>query len=404
MAFLRRALYRTVGRQAQAAARREWQKTAVGQLLNQATGAASGGGRAGGLAEALLHASRFPNSRGLIDLLSSTDAGTLVNEVARYSKAGGADSRLVDQLLDALGPAGKLLRSLASLAGKSSPANSVDRELGAARSLLEAFGYEVLPPPGRETADDLNRGVEAAREFLESRGYRVEPAQQKGSPPGRDSLSSEPRDQPGESPKQKRRRPGERETFPQGVSKTRADGKPRKVVDLDLDGNGGGKNRFPVTHPIVTGQLVRSPESSNVYGFFYNLDTSTLYVRFKFYSPGTGKTDAPGSLYAYSHVPPKVFLRMMDAPSKGTFVWDNLRIRGTVSGHKHDYRLVAVRGGYVPRKATVASDGEWFIGRTVRTRNIRTGELQTISSRLPDRLVRASPNQGTPNRGTPNRG
>jgi hypothetical protein len=37
----------------------------------------------------------------------------------------------------------------------------------------------------------------------------------------------------------------------------------------------------------------------------------------------------------------------------GSWVWDALRIRGTVSGHQKDYELVGIMGNYVPRKATV---------------------------------------------------
>ncbi|MEM6798550.1 MAG: KTSC domain-containing protein, partial [Planctomycetota bacterium] len=281
-----------------------------------------------------------------------------------------------------------------------------------------------------ETAEDLNRGIDAARKFLEEQGFEVKPPSSKAGGSGLGGSSSGGSGGGGVADKDveqaaaevdagqrggaggrgrggSRKQPKGRQepggTLPQGIPKQRADGRDRKVVDLDLDGS-GPKRRFPVSHPIVTRELIRTPESSNVYGFRYDIDRSTLYVRYlQATASGGGKTMGP--LYGYSNVPPDVFLAMIDAPSKGTFIWDRIRIRGTVSGHRYDYRLVAVRHGYVPRKATFTPDGEQFIGRTVRAKRvIGDRKVRTFSSRLPDAPARGTPNRGAPDRGAPNRG
>ena len=160
----------------------------------------------------------------------------------------------------------------------------------------------------------------------------------------------------------------------------------------------------PFAHEVYT------PQSSNVFAFAYDPLTSTLYVTFK--APkinpsavrmsrgrsgarelrGTrgktvvGKSNERGPMYAYFDVPVRVFQRMQLAASKGKFVWDELRIRGTVYGHQYRYRLIqgsvtpGVGGVYIPRRAT--SNG-------FRTRSIPvlgTGKRGYSQSTLPDEV------------------
>jgi hypothetical protein len=166
-----------------------------------------------------------------------------------------------------------------------------------------------------------------------------------------------------------------------------------------------GKRRFPVDHPIVTGEMIPTPHSSNVHSFGYDVEHAYLYVRFNAPAKDNVRTHSPGPIYRYHNVPARIFLAMIAAPSKGTFIWDSIRERGTLSGHKYDYALVGTTNGYVPRKATLRASGEWFVGREVLSDRNRT----LVSSR-PDQLVRPlmpfRPNDGTGgiNRGTPRRG
>ena len=142
---------------------------------------------------------------------------------------------------------------------------------------------------------------------------------------------------------------------------------------------------------------IRTPQSSNVYSFAFVPDSSkrkgTLYITYKaneLHAEGVAverghrgkgqgshqfkgqhghtvgkKTNNPGPVYAYLDVPTTVYNGMMRAQSKGKFVWDKLRVRGTIHGHQYRYQLVQGslidqsdgRGGrlhgiYVPRRAT----------------------------------------------------
>lgn len=133
-------------------------------------------------------------------------------------------------------------------------------------------------------------------------------------------------------------------------------------------------------------------DSSNVYAVGYNGQTKTMRVQYKASAINAaslrgrghsgrnrvrgalGKTvtnmrHGPGPLYDYHGVPYNVFNRILGAGSKGKAIWDNLRIRGTVYGHRYDYELVSAstalvvllqqnappkrvgRVTYVPRKA-----------------------------------------------------
>ena len=164
----------------------------------------------------------------------------------------------------------------------------------------------------------------------------------------------------------------------------------------DLPPGGFNRSRFnPNYTPPLPGEtnplseeIVCVSESSNVYSFSYDYQASTLYVTYQGHkirrsgiSRGrvrrgrgtsrpqligqagrtvTGERGGRGPLYAYYDVPVKVFERMRRAASKGKFVWDELRVRGTVYGHKYRYSLVqgqvstqrGVQGVYIPRKAT----------------------------------------------------
>jgi len=83
----------------------------------------------------------------------------------------------------------------------------------------------------------------------------------------------------------------------------------------------------------------------------------TLIVTFKAWEPGmkqSERPDTPGATYAYSNVSEIKYnlFNSMAESSAGEAVWDYLRLRGTLTGHQHGYRLISVSGDYVPRKAT----------------------------------------------------
>lgn len=63
--------------------------------------------------------------------------------------------------------------------------------------------------------------------------------------------------------------------------------------------------------------------SSNVQEFGYDEENMVLWVRF------LAKGNSPSSLYWYSDVPPDEYEAFFNAPSKGKFIWSNLRGRYT---------------------------------------------------------------------------
>lgn len=174
---------------------------------------------------------------------------------------------------------------------------------------------------------------------------------------------------------------------------------------------------YPDEQPFFSDEFL-APTSSNVYSFQYfrrpRDRTGILYVTFKAHSlqatgmvggparfrggrkqlygipgqvHGHSRTNEPGPTYAYFSVSPSLFTRMKQAHSKGKFVWDELRVRGTIWGHKYRYSLVVGQlvnnvpgmsgSQYVPRKATQ---------RGFRTRSIAdigSGRRSFISSTLP---------------------
>jgi len=140
-----------------------------------------------------------------------------------------------------------------------------------------------------------------------------------------------------------------------------------------------GFQQLPPDHPLVTGDMV-PVDSSNVHSVGYDLEHHLLYVR---YLDPAGRA---GPLYGYHDVRPEEFLDLLDAPSKGTWVWDNLRERGTVAGYRKPYFLAGVTRGYVPRHAVLARVGGQ-LAEVFRPRTSFVGG-RWLESRKPLRVVR----------------
>lgn len=296
-------------------------------------------------------------------MLSGTALGEMAGMVQRYAAGGGG--ALLQAFFAEMGIGGQFLSSLLSAKPGKTGEPSVDRLI----ALVEALGHPVLRPGAKRTPEQL----EAMAEELRLHGYTVF--------------------RPGAGPVSWLKQPRGGEAVGTG-----------KVPEAEPQTRIGGQ-KFPPDHPIVTGQMVPSPQSSNVHSFGYDSDQAALYLRFKRgqLKGSRARPSGPGSLYRYEAVQPREFLSMLETNSKGEWVWDHLRIRGTVSGHQKDYALVGIMRGYVPRKATVrpvAGGGvaEWYEPRTV------TGMSgQEYRSKLPGEWA-WSPDRGEPDRGTPNRG
>lgn len=93
---------------------------------------------------------------------------------------------------------------------------------------------------------------------------------------------------------------------------------------------------------FMEGERVTDFSSSCVSAFWYEREHSLLFVQFK-----------DNSLYRYgiagsNNITGDMAMSLFRAASKGTWVWDNLRIRGTKLGHRVPYYLVS--GGDIGRK------------------------------------------------------
>lgn len=294
--------------------------------------------------------------------MRGTNLGRFIGEVDKYARKGMREA-LLESVLDALGPVGGLIGTFLRPQGK--PLANVSRELEMAADLLKAFGYRVeAPKTPQQAARNIASEVQRSKRLLESLGFKVEP------PPAEKAQQPPP-------------------------------GQGTEYVSM-----AGLRKRVKPDDPLLTGAWI-PVTSSNVESIGYiwneaNPAKGTLKVRFL--DKRKGATSARGSVYHYYDVHPSLFDNFRRAASKGRWVWDNLRIRGTVSGHQFRYALAGLASdGYVPRQATRLGPKEYYLQRQVRSKS-----GQEYQSELQDEFVRYwEPKRGTPNRGKgrgPNRG
>lgn len=377
-------LFRKASEATRRAMRQQFRRSEAGRLLSEIERARRAPGNSGRKVGAVIKKYQRLGGARALESMMGMPLRTITRGIQRYSK-DRVSRKLLGAFLDQLGPAGKILKAISTGGPKAA-----ERELAAARGLLEAFGYKVLGP--ELTAKDLDEGTREIVGFLENLGYTVLPPGDEVPPEFLEARAEE----------QARQQRAGRQSQPQ---------------TQDVPMSRGPAKRFAADHPIVTGEMV-PVRSSNVHSIGYDASGAYLYVRFLQADPILSARQAdlerkgPGPLYRYSSVEPEQFLAFLAAPSAGEWIWDHLRVRGTASGHRKDYELVGVMHDYVPRKATLMADGrEWFLQRRIRT----TGGRWLTSSRKTEpvpasyyqqfgRPNRGEADRGEPNRGEPNRG
>ena len=372
MAFTSSPLFQAASRSIQDAARRQFRQSDLGKLLDEVQRASTKTQPTNILKSAMSKYRSATNPNTVLRQLMGAEFGGLCREIQRYSKRGHASERLVNEFLTSLGPAGTLIRSLIDPAKTSGLAG----ELKLAMGLIRAFGGEVLPGNGKRWSDvdDVQRGMQAMLRRLQEYGFSVVGSE---GPP--------------------RRAPQPEEG--------------RSTIDVELNPR-RQTQRVSADHPMLTGEMVQCPGSTNVYEFGYDIESLYLYVRFQTPHDKQARGSA-GALYRYSGVTPEEFLSLYRVRNQGggtgpgAWVWDVLRVRGTHSQHHKDYELVGIMGGYVPRKAverpvyqTVGKRGQplkrprkvgqeaWYEQRTVRTH-----EGRMVRSVLP--TTRVASTRGT---------
>ena len=360
MAFTQSALFTEASRQIQDATRRQFRNSDFGKLMAEVQRARQSSDPRGRVRQAMDRYQRSMKPQAVVKQLMGAEFGGLCREIQRYGKKDFVSKKLVDTFLHSIGPAGRLISAL--IAPKQGGASdNLTKDLQAAMNLIKVFGGEVLPGTGRRWANvgDVNRSMMAAFKRLQEYGFQVVGSE--GPPP---------------------RMP------------------PAEGMDVDMGYQPPGEKpafmHFSPDHPILTGEMVKTPASKEVYEFGYDIDASYLYIRFRTHSKGEQQGGA-GSLYRYSAVSPMEFLALYQTRNTGAaygshsygpgeWIWDVLRVRGTQSGHRKDYELVGIMGGYVPRKSTVrpkirtmgkrgkplkkpVREGveEWYEQRTVKT-------------------------------------
>lgn len=378
-------LFEFAKRRLQQFAANQFKKTALSKLLGQAQSLASQGRlnrqEARRIEGKLAGYTSKKTAQELLRLLGAED---LVQEADQRGKG----SEYVGKVLDVLGPLGSLIRSLSNPTRTGGQRVGASREIQAATALLRSIGKLTVDP--LDLTGLSNRDQAALAEALRNLGWKFTA--------------------PGAGPKKEpKSRPSRRTT-----------------TDVDAgvysDSRGSFSTRIRKDDPIFTGEMI-PVQSSNVHSIGFRIDdpepmrarTGTLLIRFLGTGSG-GSRSGLGPMYEYDEVPITVFQAFRKAASKGKFVWDEVRVRGTVSGHQYPYRLADIVNGYVPRMAGIKRGmlGEYYLQRKFRDAN---GVLH--SSSLPERHVRGPkgalegpgidrlnihPNRGEPNRGAPNRG
>lgn len=297
----------------------------------------------------------------------------------------------------------------------SSTWDKVMRSLG---PLGEVIGAMVRPQ-ARSLVGDVNRELKAAAELMARMGYELTAEERELTrAPVRPDSPGPVRGGGSTSPATPLRLPGESQRKSDEPGTGIGTWHDHRTIEIpgrqqpEVRSNtiirvvNGKRYVLRRNSPLLTGEMIRV-RSSNVHsiGYIWNdADPArgTLQVRFLDHRKERGAGRA-GAGYQYFKVHPELFVMFMKAASKGKFVWDRLRVRGTVSGHQYQYSIATLASdGYTPRKARRIGDQEWYLKRRVTDRK---GNVYV--SQLPKQMVRSwnpRPNNGGPNRGTPNRG
>lgn len=319
---------------------------------------------------------------------------------ARYAKKK-ADETILDTVFKAFGPLGHIIESFLRPTGKSLAPN-LEREKQAAAAFLKSFGYEIVSPPKK--GGGKKEQVRAATDLLGKLGFDVQPRAGATGPhiPAAGTIHPPgPKPLPGwaqraHSTQAKPAKPEQEKQPP-----------PRKTIDVDF--GDGRTRRIKLNDPILTGEMI-PVVSSNVHSIGFEINThtpriGTLKIRFlQSHGAKAHGAKVPGATYEYYNVPTDLFRRFRTAASKGKWVWNNVRIRGT-GDTRFDYKLAGINYGYVPRRHLWTGQGLTFQKRTFLGQH-KSGQVKLFHSKE-TALVRpwnGRPGGGTPNRGKPNRG
>ena len=112
---------------------------------------------------------------------------------------------------------------------------------------------------------------------------------------------------------------------------------PTKPTQSDFD---TPKSQSPSTD-FLAGETYSAFSSSNVQSATYNARENSMDIGFR-----------NGGVYRYQDITPPEAKSFYSAGSKGKWVWDHLRVRGTVFGYQKPYTYIGGQSqGYIPKYA-----------------------------------------------------
>lgn len=326
-------------------------------------------------------------ARGYRGIGFSDDLIRTIDGIERYSRTGA--SGVIGQILGALGTPGRLISSWLRGSEGQRALRPIRDEVQKAMNLMNS-----LAPLGDSGVTPEQAGaVEIQSDGMDRPNVGAgAPANSSGG--GRSRLP------PGAPP----------------AAPPDDDNRPHRNVRILPNGNwhirGPGYDRvLPATHPALSGQMMPAT-SSNVhsYGYRFDFDKPTqgsLIVRFlqaDVNRSGPNRRKVPGPTYEYFKVHPDFFDEMWRAASKGVWIWDRMRIRGTIAGHQYAYSLIRAAQNYLPRRAFV-HNGRQILQRRRRTAERRDGTQYQLVSPLRTQYVgEYRPSERRPNVGNMDRG
>jgi hypothetical protein len=154
MALPNTPLFQVATKAAQAALRRQFERSDYGRLLNDVKRSVGNASVDRNVKIALAKYKRSSSPTAAIKSMMGSDFGQMVSSIERYAKGGSANRLLVEQFLDTLGPAGKLVSSLVN----SNRTTAMAKQLQQAMELIRAFGGEVMPGDEWGTSRSQSRG------------------------------------------------------------------------------------------------------------------------------------------------------------------------------------------------------------------------------------------------------
>ncbi len=292
---------------------------------------------------------------------------------------GGINGGLDAALLDLVQTAERLLRA---------------RRAGWAAGLTQALNANGNPIGAAMAQNILNRQNAAISKAIEDKLRQVATITEQVAP----ELFGRPR--PSRTPEQAggTRLPSAAEPVqPQAQNDLMPQGQ-RRMPNGMIEVTGPGfKRYYSANDPVLTGRMIPVRVSSNVHSIGYQMNPKDpahgiMFVRYLQpdggHGPGqTSDRKVAGPTYGYKGVHPDVFRGFQRAVSKGTFVWDNLRVRGTIHGHQYPYYLARIAQGYVPRRIQVRNGNQLWYGTRRNVAVLPGGRIQAVRNTLEARRI-----------------